>query len=261
MSYGKHFNYVKEDTIGIVTLCNPKGFNLVAGEPFFRELYAIQEILEEDKSLRAVVINAEGDHFTAGVDLNTLIQADSQWIMDRLVWLQRLYSRWQEFPFPVVAAVQGICYGSGVELILGCDIRIAADNARFSIPEVKFGLAPDMGGTAKLTHLVGIGQAKRLIMGCDEINAEEALRIGLIEILVKKEELNDRAMKMAQKMANLPPGAMRFAKKGINLANESSVAASLLFEEVQSTYCCGTQDQNEGIKAFFEKRKPEFFNK
>ena len=261
MSYGKHFNYVKEDTIGIVTLCNPKGFNLVAGEAFFRELYEIQEILEEDKSLRAVVINAEGDHFTAGVDLNTLLQADSQWIMDRLVWLQRLYSRWQEFPFPVVAAVQGICYGSGVELILGCDIRIAADNARFSIPEVKFGLAPDMGGTAKLTHLVGIGQAKRMIMGCDEINAEEALRIGLIEILVKKEELNDRAMKMAQKMANLPPGAMRFAKKGINLANESSVAASLLFEEVQSTYCCGTQDQNEGIKSFFEKRKPEFFNK
>lgn len=261
MSYGKHFNYTKEDTIGIVTLCNPKGFNLVAGEPFFRELYEIQEILEQDKTLRGVVINAEGEHFTAGVDLNILAQSDSQWIMNNLVWLQRLYSRWQEFPFPVVAAIQGICYGSGVELILGCDFRIAADNARFSIPEVRFGLAPDMGGTAKLTHLVGIGQAKRMIMGCDEIDAQEALRIGLIEILVKKEELNDKAMKMAKKMANLPPGAIRFAKKGINLANESSVAASLLFEEVQSTYCCGTQDQNEGISAFFAKRKPEFHNK
>lgn len=261
MSYGKHFNYTKEDTIGIVTLCNPKGFNLVAGEPFFRELYEIQEIIEQDKSLRGIVINAEGEHFTAGVDLSILAQSDSQWIMNHLVWLQRLYSRWQEFPFPVVAAIQGICYGSGVELILGCDIRIAADNARFSIPEVKFGLAPDMGGTAKLTQLVGIGQAKRLILGCDEIDAQEALRIGLIEILVKKEELNEKAMKMAQKMANLPPGAIRFAKKGINLANESSLAASLLFEEVQSTYCCGTQDQNEGISAFFEKRKPVFQNK
>ncbi|CFX68868.1 Crotonase superfamily [Syntrophomonas zehnderi OL-4] len=261
MSYGKYFNYVKEDNIGIVTLCNPKGFNLVAGEPFFRELYEIQEIIAEDKTLRAIVINAEGDHYSAGVDLNFLLPATSQWIMEHLPWLQRLYGRWQEFPIPVIAAVQGICYGSATELILGCDIRIAADNARFSIPEVKFGLAPDMGGTTRLTHLVGIGQAKRLIMGCDEIDAAEALRIGLVEIVVPKDELNSRAMKMAQKMAGLPPAAMRFAKKGINLANESSVAASLLFEEVQSTYCCGTEDQKEGIRAFFEKRTPEFHNK
>lgn len=261
MSYGKYFNYAKEDNIGIVTLCNPKGFNLVAGEPFFKELYEIQEIIAADKTLLAIVINAEGEHFSAGVDLNFLLPATSQWIMENLPWLQRLYGRWQELPIPVIAAVQGICYGSATELILGCDIRIAADNARFSIPEVRFGLAPDMGGTTRLTHLVGIGQAKRLIMGCDEIDAEEALRIGLVEIMVPKEELNSRAMKMAQKMAALPPAAMRFAKKGINLANESSVAASLLYEEVQSTYCCGTEDQKEGIRAFFEKRKPEFHNK
>lgn len=261
MSFGKHFNYTKEDTIAIVTLCNPKGFNLVAGEPFFRELYEIQEIIAEDKSLRACVINAEGEHFTAGVDLKTLRQADSQWIMDQLVWLQRLYSRWQEYPFPVIAAVQGICYGSGVELILGCDFRIAADNVRLSIPEVRFGLSPDMGGTAKLTQLVGIGQAKRMILGCDEIDAAEALRMGLVEIVVKPEELNATAMKYAKKMAGMPPAALRFAKKGINVANESSVAASLLFEEAQSTFCCGTADQNEGIDAFFEKRKPVFHNK
>lgn len=261
MSYGKHFNYVKEDNIGIVTLCNPQGFNLVAGDVFFKELYEIQEIIAEDKSLRCVLINAEGDHFSAGVDLKFLLPMNSQGIMDNLVWLQRLYSRWQEYPFPVIAAVQGICYGSAVELILGCDFRIAAENARFSIPEVRFGLSPDMGGTARLTHLVGIGQAKRMILGCDEINAEEALRIGLVEILAKNEELNNVAMKYAKKMANLPPAALRFAKKGINVANESSVATSLLFEEAQSTFCCGTEDQNEGIRAFFEKRKPEFHNK
>ena len=98
-----------------------------------------------------------------------------------LVWLQKLYSFWQELPIPVIAAVHGFCYGSATELILGCDIRIAADNAKFSIPEVRFGLSPDMGGTTRLTHLVGMGQAKRLIMGCEEIDAEEALRIGLIE--------------------------------------------------------------------------------
>ncbi len=217
MSYGKHFNYTKEGDVAIVTLCNPKGFNLVAGETFFRELYEIQEIMEEDKTLRACVINAEGDHFTAGVDLKTLRQADSQWIMDRLVWLQRLYSRWQEYPFPVIAAIQGICYGSGMELILGCDFRIAADNVRFSIPEVRFGLSPDMGGTAKLTHLVGIGQAKRLILGCDEINAEEALRIGLVEIVVKSEELQQTALKYAKRMAGMPPPPCVLPRKGLML--------------------------------------------
>lgn len=161
-------------------------------------------------------------------------------------------------PIPVIASVHGLCYGSAMELILGCDIRIASRDARFSIPEVRFGLSPDMGGTVRLTRLVGVGQAKRLIIGCDEITAEEAFQIGLIEILVDREELEEKTMKMARRIANLPPVAVRFAKKGINVADESSVAAGLLFEQAQSTFCCGTEDQNEGIDAFFEKRKPVF---
>lgn len=260
MSYGEFLSYKKDGKVGIITLDNAKGFNLV-GQGFLKELEQIQEEIDADKTLGAVVINADGEHFSAGVDLSFLQNVNSHFIMDTLVWLQRLYSRWQELPIPVVAAVQGLCYGSAMELILGCDIRIAADNARFSIPEVRFGLSPDMGGTTRLTHLVGVGQAKRLIMGCEEVDAEEALRIGLVEIVAPKDELNDRAIKLAKRMANQPPAAIRFAKKGINLAGESSVAAGLLFEQAQSTYCCGTEDQKEGIAAFFEKRKPVFHNK
>ena len=257
MSYGKHLAFNKDGKIGIITLDNAKGFNLV-GTDFLYELEEIQKEINADHDLGAIVINANGDHFSAGIDLKFLKGVSSQFIMDNLVWLQNLYSFWQELPIPVIAAVHGFCYGSATELILGCDIRIAADNARFSIPEVRFGLSPDMGGTTRLTHLVGMGQAKRLIMGCEEIDAEEALRIGLIEILVKPEELNKRAMKLAYQMANFPPTAIRFAKKGINLANESGVAAGLLFEQVQSTYCCGTEDLREGVTAFLEKRKPVF---
>jgi len=257
MSYGKHLAFSKNGKIGIITLDNAKGVNLV-GTDFLNELEEIQKEINADHDLGGIVINANGDNFSAGIDLKFLKEVSSQNIMDNLVWLQNLYSFWQELPIPVIAAINGFCYGSATELILGCDIRITADNARFSIPEVRFGLAPDMGGTTRLTHLVGVGQAKRLILGCEEIDAEEALRIGLVEIMVKKEELNERAMKLANKMASFPPAGIRFAKKGINLANESSVEAGLLFEQAQSTYCCGTEDLREAVTAFLEKRKPVF---
>ncbi|TGE33377.1 enoyl-CoA hydratase/isomerase family protein [Desulfosporosinus sp. Sb-LF] len=257
MSYGKHLAFNRDGKVGIITLDNAKEFNLV-GTDFLYELEEIQKEINVDRDLGGIVINANGDNFSAGIDLKFLKGVSSQFIMNNLVWLQKLYSYWQELNIPVIAAIQGLCYGSATELILGCDFRIAADNARFSLPEVRFGLAPDMGGTTRLTHLVGIGQAKRLIMGCEEIDAQEALRIGLIEILVKPEELNERAMKLAQKMASLPPVGIRFAKKGINMANESSVGAALLFEQAQSTFCCGTDDLREGVTAFLEKRKPEF---
>lgn len=257
MSMGKHISYQKEGEIAVITLCNAKGFNLV-GDKFLQELVEAQDMADADKSLRAVLINAEGDHFSAGIDLSFLQNVSPQFIMDNLVWLQRVYSRWQEMPMPVVVAIQGLCYGSAMELILGCDLRMCADNTRFSIPEVRFGLSPDMGGTTRLTQLVGIGQAKRMIMGCEEVLADEALRIGLVEYVVPLEELPARSMKLVKRLAGLPPIAQRFAKKGINVANESSVTASLLFEQAQSTFCCGTYDQKEGIASFFEKRKANY---
>lgn len=260
MSTGKALLYTKEDSIVILTLNRPESFNLV-GQDFLRELSQAQDEIEKDKSVRAVIINANGDHFSAGVDLKFLRTVNSEFIMDNLDWLQRLYGRWQEMPIPVIAAVHGLCYGSATELILGCDIRIAAKDARISIPEVRFGLSPDMGGTVRLTQLVGMGQAKRLILGCEEIDADEAYAIGLVEIVVEREKLMERAMKLAKRIAGMPPAAVRFAKRGINLANESSVMAGLLYEQAQSTYCCGTEDQNEAIDSFFEKRKPEFKNR
>lgn len=260
MSTGKALLYTKEDSIAVITLNRPEAFNLV-GQDFLRELDEIQEEISKDKSVRAVVINANGDHFSAGVDLKFLRTVNSEFIMDNLDWLQRLYGRWQEMPIPVIAAIHGLCYGSATELILGCDIRVAAKDARISIPEVRFGLSPDMGGTVRLTQLVGMGQAKRLILGCEEVDADEAYAIGLVEIVVEREKLMERAMKLAKRIASMPPAAVRFAKRGINLANESSVSAGLLFEQAQSTYCCGTEDQNEAIDSFFEKRRPVFKNK
>ena len=260
MANGDWFLFEMVDSVAVLTLNHPESMNIVNKE-LFTELDEMQNKIEQDKSIRAVVIKANGEHFSAGIDLNLLKSIDSQFVAENLNWLQRLYGRWQEWHIPVVAAVHGICYGSAVELILGCDIRVAADDLKIAIPEVRFALSPDMGGTVRLTQLVGLGQAKRLIMACEELNAQEALQVGLVEIVVPREKLEERAIKLAKRMAGMPPMAIRFAKKGINLANESSLAAGLAFEQAQSIFCCGTEDQNEAIDSFFAKRKPVFQGK
>lgn len=256
MQFGTRLMYKKEASIGIVTLCNPP-LNLV-DEAFFLELEAIQKEILLDAELRAIVIWAEGQCFSAGIDLKYLATVSSRMVKDKIEWLQDLYSFWQKLPITVIAGVHGYCFGSGVELIAGVDLRIAAKSATFALPEVQLGLSPDMGGTTRVTKLIGIGQAKRLMIACDKIDAAEAHRIGLVEYLVEDEQLQTEVMKLARRVANYPPSAVRFAKKGINLASESSTEAGLLFEQAQSTYCCGTTDIQEGISAFIEKRNPVF---
>lgn len=253
----KHLLINREDKVAIVTLNRAKHFNTLNHE-VWQEIHDAAKAVADMGDIRAVVINAEGEHFSAGLDVKFLAEGSSQDILKNANWLQSIYTVWEDFPVPVIAAVQGICYGGGTELILACDIRVAASNLRIAIPEVRFGLAPDMGGTTRLPKLVGAGQAKRLIIGCEEIDAQEAKAIGLVEIVVEPEQLMERTMKLAHKIAGMPPVAVYMAKKGINLAAESSRRTGLLFEGAQSVYCCGTDDMKEAVSAFFEKRKPEF---
>lgn len=256
MSYGTRVNYEKRERIGVVTLCNPP-LNLV-DEKFFLELEAIQKEIDSDKALRAIVIVADGQAFSAGIDLKYLSTASRRFMKDNLEWLQGLYSFWQKLPIPVIAGVHGYCIGSAVELIAGVDLRVAGKSSVFALPEVQLGLSPDMGGTTRITKLVGVGQAKRLVMACDKIDANEAYRIGLVEYLVEDEDLEKFIMKLAGKLTNYPPSAVRFAKKGINVAADNSTEAGLLFEQAQSIYCSGTHDLKEGISSLIEKRKPSF---
>ena len=248
------------DAVAVITLNNPQKTNTLNWD-MLEDLEKIQNAIECDNAVRAVLIKGNGKHFSTGVDVETLKSTDAQYMLRRLGWIQKVWSRWQEIPVPVIGALHGACIGGALELALAFDIRIAADNAFFRLPEVGFGISPDMGGTTRLTKLVGPGQAKRMIMGNEEIRAEEALRIGLVEIVVEAANLEERAMAMAKKMADMPPIGMRWAKKGINLAVESSVDAGLLFEQAQSVCCFMTEDLKEGILAFLEKRKPDFQGK
>ena len=248
MFEGKYFLFTLEKGIGVLTLNRPPLNIFEAG--FYQELGEVEDFIAGQSGIRCMIINANGKCFSAGIDLNYLQGVSSSYVLDKLPWLQKTYGFWQEQNYPVIAAVQGLCTGSGVELILGADIRIAAENARFSLPEVQLGLSPDMGGTSRLTRLVGLGQAKRMILTGEEVDAQEALRIGLVEVVVPPEELNERAMKMAKTIARSPEAAVRFAKKGVNLTDEGGLRAGQIFEQAQSTYCCGTEDLQKAVAAY-----------
>ncbi len=257
MSYGTLIKFEQHDLHGVVTLDNPAKMNVV-GDDFLDEMEALQREISLNKGLRAIAIVANGDNFSAGIDLKQLHEISPEKIKTGLTRTQGIYTFWQDLSLTVVIGIQGFCFGAAAELSLACDIRIAADNFKLTMPEVRFGLAPDMGGTTRLTKLVGPGHAKRIILTCEEINATDALNIGLVEKVVPVHQLREYTIGLAKKMSYFPPSSVAFAKKGINVAQESSIAAGLLFEQAQSTYCCGTEDIKEAISAFFEKRRPDF---
>jgi enoyl-CoA hydratase len=260
MANYESFLFEKQGAVAVVTINRPQAMNTMTREAW-EEMDLILRSLEDDEETRCILLAGAGKHFSAGIDLSVLGQSSSRHAMYHLHWLQSLYDRWDKLRQPVIAAINGVCIGSGVELILACDIRLAAANASFSIPEVQYGLSPDMGGSQRLARAVGLGQAKRLILGCERIKAEEALRIGLVEEVVDADKLMERAQELANIIAGKPPVAVMFAKKAINLAAESSMYAGLLYEQAQSIFCLGTEDKKEAITAFFEKRTPEFNGK
>lgn len=250
----------KDGHIAFITLNDPSGLNLFDKEVVL-SISDIQEQLAQDNNLRVAVLQSGGDHFSAGVDLAFLKAVDTRFVKDNLNFLQRTFSRFQELPIPVIASIKGLCYGAGLELVLSCDLRVAAEGARLALPEVRFGLTADQTGTTRLTKLIGIGQAKKLILCTEEVDAQEAYRIGLVEYLVKPEELESQSLRLAKRISNLPPSAVRFGKWGVNVAAEGNTYAGLMFEQAQSIYCFGTEDKEEAVNAFIEKRKPVFKDK
>lgn len=257
MSY-QDFGVEKRGHIAIVTLNRPAKGNSWTTETYL-EMEKLQTELHLDDDVRAIVFIGAGEKFfCAGADLSIIANLTSHWISLELPRFQAINTRWDRHIKPVIMAINGITVGSGLELALCGDIRIASSNATLAINEVSLGLNPDMGGTQRLTRIVGPSQAKRLIFTADTINADEALRIGLVDMVVAPENLLDEAIKLAERIAKQPPLAVRLAKKAINLAVDSSLETGLLFEEVSSTFCMGTEDKQEAIKALMEKRAPSF---
>jgi len=169
-----------------------------------------------------------------------------------------LFTRIEESDVVSIAAVNGYALGGGCELAMACDIRIASKKAKFGQPEINIGIIPGAGGTQRLPRLVGLGMAKKLVLTGEMIDAEEALRIGLVEEVVDEDKLMDRAKEIARKILEKPPLAVKLAKRALNASRSMSLQDGLRYELSLFSILFSTEDAKEGMRAFLEKRKPEF---
>ena len=212
---------------------------------------------ETDAAVAAVIVTGAGDKvFVSGADVRELRARTRRDALDAR--LSRFYERLERFPKLTVAAVNGYALGGGAELALACDLRLAAESARFGFPELGLGVIPSAGGTQRLPRLVGLGRAKHLILTGDIIDAEEARRIGLVSEVVPLADLALAAQKLAQKVVARGPLAVRLAKLALDAAHELPRGAGLAFESLAQAIAYESKDKIEGTTAFLDKRKPSF---
>lgn len=253
--------YEKKETIGILTINRPEKMNALSNL-LTSELKTVLDTVEQDDMLRVLVITGAGDKaFVAGADIQELVTRDAQ--IGRKVSKERqdLFSRIENLAVPVIAAINGYALGGGLELALACSIRICSDRAKFGAPEVKLGIIPGDGGTQRLPRLVGLGRAMEMILSGDFIDAQEAYRIGLANKVVPHEELMEKTLELADKIASRPPLAVRFAKEAVNRSVGSGVDSGYALESYLHALSCTTEDKKEGVSAFLEKRKGQFKGK
>ncbi len=253
MSTGNEIKIEKKEEIGIITLNKP-AMNILDTKMLVELEDSLNEF-ETDEQVRAVVITGE-KNFCAGANIKELKEKhpEEAEVFSRLG--HKVFNQVENMGKPVVAAVSGYALGGGCELALACDIRIASEGAKFGLPEVNIGLIPGFGGTQRLTRLVGIGKAKELILTGKIIDAKEAEAIGLVNRVVRDEELMGKAEEMAQVLAEKSPVTVKIAKSLINRNQE--IKKGLEMEIVSFSECFASEDHMEGINAFLEKRKPNF---
>lgn len=219
---------------------------------------ALLDELRSDDSVGVVVITGAGDKaFIAGADIGEFAGRTAS--MQRDVMTGRsLFTAIDTFPKPIIAMINGYCLGGGCELALACDLRIASENASFGQPEINLGIIPGGGGTQRLTRLVGEGKAMELILTGEIIDARTAFSIGLVNHVVPADQLASKTMEIANRIAEKGPIAVRLAKEAVKLASRSNLDEGLRREVDLFAICFSTEDKDEGVNAFLEKRKAEF---
>jgi len=219
---------------------------------------AILEALREDDSVGVVVITGAGDKaFIAGADIAEF--AGRTALTQRAVMVGRsLFNAIDTFPKPIIAMVNGYCLGGGCEIALACDIRIASENASFGQPEINLGIIPGGGGTQRLTRLVGEGKAMEMILTGEIIDAQTAFAIGLVNHVVPLDQLEAKTMEIANRISEKGPVAVSLAKEAVKIASRSNLDDGLRREVDLFALCFSTEDKDEGVNAFLEKRKPVF---
>ena len=255
MSTGnEHIKVEKKKEIGIIALNRPEARNAL-NRKMIHELGDAFTGLENDPQIRSIIITGNKD-FCAGADIKEMNAIKPEEIETFCRWGHKVINQIESMGKPVIAAINGFALGGGCELALACDIRIAGESAKFGQPEVNLGLIPGFGGTQRLSRLIGVAKAQEMILTGKIIDAKEAESIGLVNRVVKDEELMTKAKEIAQIIAQKAPIAVMIAK---TLINENQEIEKGLEKEITFfARCFATQDRQEGINAFLEKRKPKF---
>lgn len=250
----------KRENIAILTINRPDKLNSLNSKVHAEGVAALDN-LRNDEKVRVVVITGAGEKsFIAGADISEF--AGKTPVTQRSSFLERtLFNSIEVFPKPIIAMINGFCLGGGCELALACDIRLASEKARFGQPEINLGIIPGGGGTQRLTKLIGEGKSMEMILTGDMIDAQTALGLGLVNDVFAPEELESKTLEMANKIAEKSPIALQMAKEAVKLASKSNLDEGLRREIDLFTICFSTEDKEEGVAAFLEKRKPVFKGK
>ena len=246
------------DGVATITFNRPKALNAM-NSVTMKELYDAAMRCQTDAAIKAIILTGAGDKaFVAGADISEMQNMRPQEAMEFMELGHATLRLIETMGKPSIAAVNGFALGGGTEISMSCDMRFASDKARFGQPEILIGLIPGWGGTQRLARLIGMGRAKELIMGGDQVNAQRAYEIGLVNKVFPLDQLLPEAKKFAAKLANLPGFALKMAKDAINFGYDLSLDNAMRLETECCSQCFSTDDQKEGMKAFLEKRKPVF---
>lgn len=250
-----------EGSLATITINRPKALNALNSETL-RELDIIINSIENNSDIYCVILTGSGQKaFVAGADISEMKNLNSTEAEEFGLLGNQVFRRLENLDKPVIAAISGFALGGGCELAMACDIRIASERARFAQPETGLGITPGFGGTQRLPRLVGQGKAKELIYTCAMINAEEALRIGLVNKVVPLENLIEEAKKMANAIITNAPIAVKLCKDAINRGTQVDMDSAIRVEAEDFGKCFDSEDQLEGMTAFLEKRAKNFQNR
>lgn len=264
MSYReKEYKYhilTVENGIAQITYNRPKALNAV-NLPFLLERTEIYNNLRTDPEIRVLISTGNDQAYSAGGDLKDFVDfgvKEAREFIDQVVINGDALT---SLPFPTIAMVAGLCLGGGLESCIGHDLRIAADNAVFGLPEINVGIYPGGGATQRLPQIMSLNKAKELVFLGEMFDAQTALQLGIVNKVVPLDQLKDATMEMAKKLSKKPPFSLRMAKESLNAAWSTSLDKGLQLETHGWSMCYGTADQEEGMRAFIEKRKPVFTGK
>jgi enoyl-CoA hydratase len=248
-----------EEGIATILLNRPQAMNALCDALNTDLLKAIGCVCE-DTAIRVLILTGSGKAFAAGADIKEMMSAN-QFDAERTARkAHSINDALETLPIPVIAAVNGPALGGGCEIALSCDFRVAGENSAFGLPEVGLGIIPGAGGTQRLTKLIGPVRAKEVVMAGKIIKGKEAYEIGLVTKCVPDEEVLEQAFALAKQIICKPAAALQYAKAAINYAVDNNVQTGSEYEKSLFSLCFETEDQKEGMKAFVEKRKPDFTN-